>query len=521
MLVGALVERNPVSSYHEIFKNSKLRFTLIETDGEVLYDSRKYQEEGELENHLLRPEVQEALADGKGFAIRRSSTLGDTFAYYTMRVKNLQGNEVIVRTALNYSQEMKSFIHIIIIQILFFCILNYFIHFFYKNYIKLDFMQKIKRIRRFLVSKEKMKGNYLKEDQWLSDFWEVVRDWQSQNLENIKQLDKDRRVQELIINSVDMAILLFDKKLNLIERNGALPSLFEGYRENYLEVIRYIEIIDVFKRGMSKDTGEIKEEVYIPALKRYFLVRLKFIKEDRLYLLTVKDITGSREMIEIQKKFISNISHELKTPLTNIKGYLIALEDAPEPLRKNFLNTVNSNVEKLENIVSDFLNISKIESSNILNIGEIKIEKLKENLLFSLKGIIEKKAAKVIFTSRLLKEDGYIDVDYDKVLMILKNLIENALIYNRSQEPKVDIDIIEGEDKYIIKVRDNGIGISQEEREKIFERFYRVDKARTSNVAGTGLGLAIVKEVVEKCGGEIRVHSVEGKGTEFTFTLEK
>ena len=116
--------------------------------------------------------------------------------------------------------------------------------------------------------------------------------------------------------------------------------------------------------------------------------------------------------------------------------------------------------------------------------------------------------------------DGYITIDSDKVFSILKNLVENAIIYS-NEEPKIKINLKEEEKKYIFSVSDNGIGIPFAEQEKIFERFYRVDKARNTNVAGTGLGLAIVEEIIKIYNGKIEVESSEGKGTKFTFIIPK
>ncbi|MGL4424790.1 MAG: sensor histidine kinase, partial [Cetobacterium sp.] len=134
---------------------------------------------------------------------------------------------------------------------------------------------------------------------------------------------------------------------------------------------------------------------------------------------------------------------------------------------------------------------------------------------------IKSSGVNIIYNLNLLNKNSEVKLDFEKVLTILKNLVENAIIYGGQINPEVEISIIETKSRYKIGVKDNGIGIGAEEVEKIFERFYRVDKARTSNKAGTGLGLSIVKELVEKCGGKIDVISKEGKGTIFIFTILK
>ncbi|MGL6023928.1 MAG: sensor histidine kinase, partial [Cetobacterium sp.] len=216
-----------------------------------------------------------------------------------------------------------------------------------------------------------------------------------------------------------------------------------------------------------------------------------------------------------------NVSHELKTPLTNIKGYVIALEDAPEPLKVQFIKTIKNNIDKLENIIIDFLNISKIESSNIVNVEKVPVARVKAELHAVLNERIKTSGANITYNLNLLNKENELKIDFEKILTILKNLVENAIIYGARSAPEVEISIIETKNRYKVGVKDNGVGIGEEEIQKIFERFYRVDKARTSNKAGTGLGLSIVKELVEKCGGKIDVISKEGKGTIFIFTILK
>ncbi|MGL5190669.1 MAG: sensor histidine kinase, partial [Cetobacterium sp.] len=308
--------------------------------------------------------------------------------------------------------------------------------------------------------------------------------------------------------------------LQLIIKNSRFNYLYEKDKLNYLNLIKDIEIIDIVKKSVREKQNQ-KSEVYILRLKRYFSVSVKFLDQDQRYLLSIKDITQTKGMIEVQKTFISNVSHELKTPLTNIKGYVIALEDAPEPLKIQFIKTIKNNIDKLENIIADFLNISKIESSNIVNIEKIPVARLKAELHAILNERIKTSEANITYSLNLLNKEGELKIDFEKVLTILKNLVENAIIYRGDLKPEIEISIIETKSMYKIGVKDNGVGIASDDVEKIFERFYRVDKARTSNKAGTGLGLSIVKELVERCGGKVDVISKEGKGTIFIFTILK
>ena len=521
ILVKLVAEGNPRTKYQELFSNNALRFTLVDLTGKVVFDSKKTEEEEKrMDNHLQREEIQEAIEKKESFTIRYSETFDTVMAYYAVSIKNSVGEEYILRTASEYSKELLQIREFLLVQIVFFLILNYVIHFFYKNYIKRDFYTKIKRMRKFLESGEMEKINYSKDEYWLFEFWDILKEWQGKNLKNISKLEKERRILSEVLHSVDLFIGLLDSEGKFIVKNTSLKYVVDPYEEKYLEAIKYLELITPIKNGLV-NKKEYREDIYIQSLKKYFLFTMKYLEFSNRFIITIKDITSTREAVEVQKTFINNVSHELKTPLTNIKGYLIALEDAPEVMRKKFLNTIKTNVERLENIVLDFLNISKIENSNLVNISQVTVEKIKKELLEILSGKINEKGAKVDFLFNLTDGRDYLKVDSEKIFMILKNLIENGIIYNKNSEPEVIVKVDEKGDRYNISVEDNGIGIPIYEQDKIFERFYRIDKARTSNLGGTGLGLSIVKTLIEKCGGGLVIDSIEGKGTIFSFYILK
>ncbi|MCQ9627112.1 GHKL domain-containing protein [Cetobacterium somerae] len=519
-IISNLIKEYDKKDYQQIFENSDMRFNIIGLNGKVIYDSRKYNEEGKLENHGNRREVLEVKNAGIGFDIRKSSISDETMAYYAVERSNKEGEKVVVRVSKNYGDTLKMLKIILVAELLFFTFLNFIIHAFYKKYLKRDLYRKIEVIEDFLKEKGNGENLYFEKDPWILNLWDIVQKWQKQNLENIVNLNREKRILHQIITSIDSSICLFDENLQLIIKNSRFNYLYEKDKLNYLNLIKDIEIIDIVKKSVREKQNQ-KSEVYILRLKRYFSVNVKFLDQDQRYLLSIKDITQTKGMIEVQKTFISNVSHELKTPLTNIKGYVIALEDAPEPLKIQFIKTIKNNIDKLENIISDFLNISKIESSNIVNIEKVPVARLKTELHAILNERIKTSEANITYSLNLLNKDGELKIDFEKVLTILKNLVENAIIYRGDLRPEIEISIIETKSMYKIGVKDNGVGISLEDVEKIFERFYRVDKARTSNKAGTGLGLSIVKELVERCGGKVDVISKEGKGTIFIFTILK
>ncbi len=508
------------ANFQDMFGNVKKRFTLIDLNGNILYDSERYTKEDEMANHKNREEVKEAIETGEGFAIRKSKTLRQSMAYYGLLYEAPNGEKAVIRTSINYDEEINDLRTLLITQIFFFIMLNIAIYICYKNYLKRDLFKKIESMREALESGDEIKTIYSKGDVWLVKFWKVVRDWQKENLKNIKRLNEEKTRLKRVISAVDLSIILVDEESQIKMKNNALGYLYiAGKVDSLYKKVKYIEIINVISKGM-KNKENVKEEIFISKLKKYLLVTVKYLEFKKEFLITIKDITRSRELGEVQKNFIANVSHELKTPLTNIKGYLIALEDAPPELQKNFLEVIRSNVEKLENITMDFLNISKIESSKIVNLAPVPFERLKDEVEKTLNGKLKKSGAELEYKLDIADENNYMNIDFEKTATVLKNLIENGIIYN-NKPPHIEVTIKEEEDRYKISVKDNGIGVPEMEKENIFERFYRVDKARTSNVAGTGLGLSIVKETVEMCGGKIEVSSHEGEGSEFIFTLLK
>lgn len=517
-IIGEVLKIQGNKNYHELLNILDTRYTILNVDGAVIYDSKNHENEINMDNHLYRPEI-EALKDEKqGFDIRMSRTLNEEMAYYAIKIEDYSGEKILIRTSESFKTQQEEINTLFLLQVFFFILLDLTILIFYRNYIKRSKRKRIERMREFLEKGITMEDEYLSDDKWLLKFWFVVREWQEKNLHNIKKLNQEKILLNRLINSLDEGILLFDENLDLITKNSSMDFLFHKDSKKYLEVINNIEIIDILKNCyMTKK--DISREIYISALNLYLFTDAKYLPDNEQYILTLKNISQEKEIINIQRKFISNVSHELKTPLTNIKGYLIALEDAPEELKTNFLNIIKNNVNKLENIVTDFLTISKLESKIKVNPSRFSYAMLLKEVEISITEMIARKNGQVLY--EIDENLSELITDLDKLLMVLKNLLENGFIYNNSKNPQVKLSIVEKNDWYHFSVKDNGMGIPQDKINNIFDRFYRVDEARTSNIAGTGLGLAIVKECIKTLGGDIQVISKIDSGTEFIFKIKK
>ena len=323
-----------------------------------------------------------------------------------------------------------------------------------------------------------------------------------------------RAIDDIIFVINNNEIILKNKNVDILTYNSKSKKFFDTIKYNSL--IKKIKDILISKEN-------IKEDFFLTELNKYYLIESYRLETEPSIIISLRDITITKNFEKIQKDFISNVSHELKTPLTNIKGYTIALEESIENKDdnvKNFFKIINSNINKIDNLIYDFLNYSKYEGFKILNLSYIKAEELINETLFGLTLLINNKNAKIQTNFMLFDENNYIYIDVEKIKLIMKNLIENALIYS-SKKPEINIEILEDENSYIFKISDNGLGIPEEERDKIFEKFYRVDKSRPMNFSGSGLGLSIVKEIVHNYNGEIKLTSESGSGSTFYVIIPK
>ena len=232
-----------------------------------------------------------------------------------------------------------------------------------------------------------------------------------------------------------------------------------------------------------------------------------------------KSLRKLKAVDQSRQEFVSNVSHELKTPITSIRvlaDSLMGMEDVPEELYREFLSDISDEIDRESKIIDDLLTLVKADKSNAeLNVEQININGLLEQILKRLRPIAKKRNIELVLES--IREVSA-DVDEVKLSLALSNLVENAVKYNH-EEGWVHVTLDADHKFFYVKVSDNGIGISQEDQEHVFERFYRVDKARSRETGGTGLGLAITKSIILMHQGAIKLQSKEGEGTTFTVRI--
>lgn len=299
--------------------------------------------------------------------------------------------------------------------------------------------------------------------------------------------------------------------------NGALE------KKRLSEVIRDLSVHEAFRKALSTGVSSEVQFDFLAADKRTFTVRVAPIELDgtKGALGIFYDLTQIERLEKIRQEFLSNVSHELRTPLTSILAFVETLEDGAledEENNRRFLAVIRKNAQRMHHLIDDILELSAIEA------GKVTVQKKTINLsaitaeVFT--NLSTKAATKQINLENKVQKDTTVLADVVRLEQILTNLVDNAIKFNR-ENGSVTISYEEKDGKDLIHITDTGEGISGEHLQRIFERFYRTDRARSRDIGGTGLGLAIVKHLVLLHGGEVSAASNFGKGSTFTIELPR
>lgn len=334
-----------------------------------------------------------------------------------------------------------------------------------------------------------------------------------------------------LIENVGIGLILIDSRgyINLINR--AFKESFHIHPVDYLyrpytEAFAHKEIVQLVNEIFMKETKIRKQLLLTIGIDRkhfevYGAPIIGTNDEWKGIVLVFHDITELKKLEQMRKDFVANVSHELKTPITSIKGFAETLLDGAmkdEQTLEYFLSIIWKESERLQTLVQDLLDLSKIEQQGFrLHLETVDLADLLREIAVMFQQKSEEKGIDFYLHA---PKSVYMEGDANRIKQIFINLITNALTYT-PKGGKVELMIEEKEKEILVHVKDTGIGIDEQEIPRIFERFYRVDKARGRNSGGTGLGLAIVKHLVEAHHGHITVKSTVGKGTTFTVHFPK
>jgi len=333
--------------------------------------------------------------------------------------------------------------------------------------------------------------------------------------------------QQVLFNSMLEGLLLLDRHHRIYLANRAFKNLFgiktELRGKTVMEALRLHELAELVERVDTQ--GQVFDhELKLPELsERWLQVNAAVITnsagEREGTILVFHDLTRLKQLERTREEFVANVSHELRTPLSLIKGYVETLLDGasgnPE-VADRFLKIIERNTERLDLLIQDLLTISALEAGRMkLSLHPVALRPLVDKVFFDLKPQADKKSVTLVNEMPELAATA----DANRLEQVLANLVDNAIKYGRAQG-QVTVGGNQRDDgKVEIFSQDDGPGIPAEALDRIFERFYRVDKARSREQGGTGLGLSIVKHIVQAHGGEVWVKSEPGKGATFFFTL--
>ena len=344
-------------------------------------------------------------------------------------------------------------------------------------------------------------------------------------------LAKKNRQLDAIIKSVSNGIIVIDINNRVYLINSVAREYIDYGASGRLEgmpissIVKNEALLDFIVYNVGMNTSVSKE--IRSSEGRTFKVKIDPVKmhlEKDLVIssvINIEDISERIRLENIRRDFAANVSHELKTPLTSIQGFIETLKVNDETIdsatRKRFLDIIDNESSRLRILINDILMLSSIEGDIDLSLEKVDLREENQKMLDLFEDKLSEKGVEISFDYNG-PESIYTHREYYKGLMI--NLISNAIKYNKPGG-YVSVMFFEDQDNYRIWVKDNGIGIGQEEQERIFERFYRVTKSRNKEVDGTGLGLAIVKHIILSLGGDIGLESVLGQGSIFKISLPK
>jgi len=499
-----------------IGKKTATRITVINPEGLVLADSEK--EPRDMENHLYRPEIHAALQGEKQMSIRYSSTLKQEMMYMSLPLR--AGDKVVgvLRMSL-FMKELDLLFERLRAELLktlgLVTLLALVAAFFFTRSISGP-------IRQFVDASGRVAAGDFDAKVSLGlhgEFKDFALKFNAMTSE-LKTLFQEVRLQAEELNSILASVKeglgVLDDEARIVLCNASFRRIVQNDKPEgkyYWEVIRSSKFAEIIKKANAARAG-VREELVLA--DRIFDCNVSYLASRERYVVTLHDMTEFKNLEKIKKDFVVNVSHELKTPLTAIKGFVETMEPAAGPEIRPSLEIVKRNTDRLIAIVSDLLVLSELEERGArLKKEDVDVRALAENVV----RIFEKPARDKGLTLGITAGPGLprIEADPYELERLLVNLVDNAVKY--TDKGRVTVKLAADGGQFGIEVEDTGIGIDAEHIPHVFERFYVVDKSRSKKLGGTGLGLSIVKHIVQAHQGTISVKSRLGEGTTFSVSL--
>ena len=495
----------------------ELRLTVISNNGQVIHDSKK--DPTELDNHASRPEFISANSGKIGAEIRYSKSIKMDMMYVAKKAPDGTINRLSI--PLDFIEEKSSRV---ITQIIQFAIIVLLFSIFMTiamtrwsaqslNWI-LDTIHKVKDKRFNEITQ---KGSIINEvNEVKLRLYEVSMDIQ----QSLKKISKEKEKKDIILNNMINGLIVTNKNSEIKLMNQAAYKLFFDLPKmnNRISLLDYPKILNYSKELFDKLSIEPLELCHKNGSVILVTGSIYLEGKSPQGILVAQDITKLKKLELTRQQFVANVSHELKTPITYIRSLIETMLSAKEKdidLDNDFIKKALGHCDRLSNIINDLLQLSKLE------FGEVQKQPVKISTIID--AVIQESVIQADKKNIELLNDSsqsVINCNFSLMIQALKNLIDNAIKFSY-ENSKVEIQCDEQESTIDINVIDYGAGIDEKHVSKLFQRFYRVDTARSRQLGGTGLGLSIVKHIAQSHGGEAFVKSKIKKGSVFTIRLPK
>jgi two-component system phosphate regulon sensor histidine kinase PhoR len=506
---------------------SGARVTVIAADGRVLADSQA--DPRSMENHANRPEVLEALAVGEGRSARRSVTINRELLYYAVRQNTSEGSVTILRFALpseTVDEVLGSFRRRLWLASFFILLIAGGISLLFSR----SFTGRVERLKDF--SRRVAEG----------DFRPLPRDGSGDAVEalgislnrtaarldrTIQTLTEERNLSSAILGSMVEGVAVVNGSERLVFANPGFAEILgldvpPTSGSALVEVVRQTELLEAVRQVLGGEP-RVQSEIVTGTLRQHFFaITVAAVRagDTTGAVVVLHDITELRKLERVRRDFVANVSHEFRTPLTAIQGFaetlLAGAIDDPQN-RTRFLEIILEHSRRLARLTEDLLMLSKMDAERLeLEIRRLSVSQLIESCLET----AQRRGAEKDLRISVNMPQGLPDIagDRRRLAEVLQNLLDNAIQYTLPGG-QIVVSAKAMEEQIILTVSDTGIGIPKADQPRIFERFYRVDVARSREAGGTGLGLAIAKHLVEVHGGRLWVESEVGQGSQFHFSV--
>lgn len=512
-----LQDKNEINNLiKDFYYKSKVRITIIDKSGVVIFDSNELP--SEMENHKNRPEILGLSKSTIGNSIRHSNTVQEDMLYVA-RLVNINEKQYYLRTSF-FVHKMNKLLYEVRTEIIEISVIVYLISilgliFFIKN-----ISNPIKQLSE--ASKKVAEGNFdvkvkIKSNDELGDLSVNFNNMNKRLKKLFNKVNSQKEQLDTLISEIQEGLVVLNSRGRIKLYNDSFTNLLgidNLIGKKLTKLIENRHLKHLLEEVISNDNSITRE---IQVGNRQFLCSTSWIKMKNEVIILFHDISEFHRLELIKKDFVINVSHELRTPLTAIKGFSETLiDEIDNKEQKHYVEIISRHTNRLIRIVNDLLHLSELEQTTISLILEKTSVDVLLNNVYNL--FLQKSIEKGIeFILLIENKERILEIDNFRIEQLLVNLIDNAFKY--TDKGKIKIISKELNNKQVFIIEDTGIGIPKDDINRIFERFYTVDKSRSRRVGGTGLGLSIVKHIALLHKGLIEIESEVNKGTRFIISI--